>query len=128
MERNNWPQILAFGLVAMIVFLCGIGFLLLLFFSGTGMMGAGGMMGDWCPWGRGPGRIGGGFGIGPLELALILAVILLGGALIGAIAWVAIRSGRKPLAAEKCPQCGQPVQPDWLNCPHCGEPLKREEK
>lgn len=132
--RINWTQVLAFGLIALIVLLVGVS-LLPMFFGGWGMMGrGGGMMGGWCPWCGGTGRFGGGgllgsfFGLIFTLLALLVPIGLLGLLIPGGIWLVRSMSGAAapPAPAETCPGCGRPTEHDWRNCPYCGAPLREE--
>ena len=130
MGRINWTQVLVFGAVALVVFIIGIT-LLSFVFGGWGMMGGGGMMGDWWPWWGGTGRFGGGgllgglFGLMFTLLGLLVPIGLLGLLVVGGI-WLVRNVGRvaaPPAPAKTCPGCDQPVQADWRNCPYCGEGL-----
>ena len=131
--RINWTQVLAFGLIALIVLLVGVS-LLPMFFGGWGMMGRGGMMGGWCPWCGGTGRFGGGgllgsfFGLIFTLLALLGPIGLLGLLIAGGIWVVRSMSGAAtpPAPAETCPGCGRPTEHNWRNCPYCGAPLREE--
>ncbi|MGD2176605.1 MAG: zinc ribbon domain-containing protein [Anaerolineae bacterium] len=136
MNRINWIQILAFGLVVMLIVLIGLS-LLPTFFGGgywgmgPGMMWRGGMRGGWCPWCGGTGRFGGGvlggfFGLLLTLLGLLIPLGLLGLLIVGGV-WLVrsvSRSTPPPMAPPTaCPSCGQPVASDWRNCPYCGEEL-----
>lgn len=129
MNKINWTQVLAFGLVVLVVFLVGLSLLPMLFggYGWPGMMGRG-MMSGWyggsAPFG--PGWMMGGF-LGPIFMVVgmlfplgLLALLILG------ILWLARNLGGAPATALTCPHCGRPVQADWQNCPYCGEPLGRE--
>ncbi|HID87032.1 MAG TPA: hypothetical protein EYP55_06580, partial [Anaerolineae bacterium] len=112
-------------MVVLVVFLVGLS-LLPMFFGGWGMMGPG-MMGGWCPWCGGTGRLGGGGVLGGLFgplfilLGLLIPIGLLGLLILGGV-WLVRNVGRvaaPPALARTCPSCGQPVQAHWQHCPYC---------
>ena len=103
-----------------------IGFILLLFLFGGGMMGGWGYRG----WGMmgGPGMMGWGYSpfgwIGMLFMWLIpVGVLVL--AVFG-VAWLVKNVGNStpPSIQNPCPSCGKAIQSDWKNCPYCGAALK----
>lgn len=135
MNKTNWTQVLVFGLVVLVILLIGTG---LLFFGGVGAWGMrgdrGGMMGGWCPFCGGTGRLGGGglFGLGGWLFMALMVLFPLG--LVVLLAWGIIwlmrsasdtqsRAPSAPPAAPTCPNCGKVVQADWTVCPYCGEEL-----
>jgi hypothetical protein len=136
MGRINWPQVLVFGLVVLVVFLIGSSLLSMSFGGGywgmgPGMIGRGGMMGGWCPWCGGTGQSGGGglmgglFGLLFTLLGLLIPIGLLGLLILGGVWLVRNIDGTTTVAppSPTCRECGRPVQADWRNCPHCGEEL-----
>ena len=133
MGNNDWTKVLVFGLVVLVVFVLGLGVLLLLAggsgIMGSGMMGPRGMRGGWCPWCGGTGRLGGGLlgSILGLTFTCLLPLGLLALLIVGGI-WVVrnVSSGTVQRSATHCPACGKPVEPDWRACPHCGEDLQDE--
>jgi len=136
MTRINWTQVLAFGLVVLVVFLVGLSLLPMLFGGGylgmgPGMMGRGGMMGGWCPWCGGTGRFDGGglmggpFGLLFMLLGLLIPIGLLSLLILGGV-WLARDIGSTTAvvpSSPTCPHCGRPVQADWQHCPYCAEEL-----
>lgn len=135
MSRINWTSVLVFGGVVLLVLLIGLSLLPMLF-SGYGWMGLrttghGGMMGGWCPWCGGPGRVGGGgllgglFGLIFMLPAMLIPLGLLGLLILGAV-WLVRNIGGTnvpPTPGRKCPACERPVEPYWQHCPYCGEEL-----
>ena len=104
-----------------------IGFFLLLFLFGGGMMSGWGYRGGWgmmgpygmMGWGYSP------FGwFGMLFMWLIpvgfIVLTILG------ITWLARNVGNTtpPSSQSPCPSCGKGIQADWKNCPYCGAALK----
>lgn len=134
MRRVSWTQVLVFGLVALLVFVLGIGVLFLaggrgMGAMGPGMMGPWGGRGGWCPWCGGMGRFGGGL-LGPivgLTFACLLPLGLLALLVVGGI-WLArnVDGGTSQPSNAACPSCGRAVEPDWQVCPTCGEDLNGE--
>ena len=114
MNRINWTSVVVFVIVALLVFLVGIG---LLGGRGYGSWGMGSWMMD--GWGYAP------FGwLGMIFMWLIpigfIALTALG------IAWLVRAFGNgtnPPTLGRTCPSCGRGVQADWRNCPHCGATL-----
>ncbi|MHB8778158.1 MAG: zinc ribbon domain-containing protein [Anaerolineales bacterium] len=113
MKKVNW---LVVGIV---------GFILLLFLFGGGMMGSWGYHG----WGMmGPGMMGWGYSpfgwFGMLFMWLIpvgfIVLTVLG------IIWLVRNVGNTtpPSSQSPCPKCGKGTQTDWQNCPYCGTALK----
>ena len=121
MKEVNWLQVLAFGLVVLIVLALGVGVLLML--GGTwGMIGTGMM---------GPGHTGSGILWAALWLtvACLLPVTLLT-LLVLAGVWLVrnLSSSQEPQqSVEKCPNCGRVTESEWQVCPHCGEELEDEQ-
>ncbi|GEM_PF-759420 len=139
--RRGWFWLIA-GLVALLVFgffafpgwffgpggCCGWG--------GYGGMGMGGMMGG--RWGGYAGMMGPGAAawgpfmfLGALIPLLLLALVVAGGVWLGMTLFR--RAGQTPMSAPgavppataaQCPQCGQPVDPQWQVCPYCGFELR----
>jgi hypothetical protein len=137
MNRTNWTAVLVFGGVVLVVLLIGLGLLLVLSGAFGGMMGPGfpgrgGMMGGWCPGCGGTGRLfGSGLLGGLVTLLVISSIVLVPVGLLVLLVLGVVRLARKPSTtapspapAQSCPDCGQPVGPDWKHCPHCGEQLK----
>ena len=104
-----------------------IGFFLLLFLFGGGMMSGWGYRGGWgmmdpygmMGWGYSP------FGwIGMVFMWLtplgVIALIVIG------IAALLRNTGNPmpPSSQSPCPSCGKGIQSDWKNCPYCGTALK----
>ncbi|MBC7251072.1 MAG: zinc ribbon domain-containing protein [Anaerolineae bacterium] len=130
MNRIRWTQVFVFGVIALLVFLIGLS-LLPMFFSGYWGMGRGGMMGGWCPWCGGTGRVGGGgllgglFGLLFMLPAMLIPLGLLGLLILGAV-WLVRNmggTGVPPTPGRQCPACERPVEPYWQHCPYCGEEL-----
>ncbi|HHH41696.1 MAG TPA: zinc ribbon domain-containing protein [Chloroflexi bacterium] len=120
---NRINQIIAIGIVLLLVLLLGLS--LFSFWSWGGMMGPG-MMGGWGmtgSWGWGwPGFF--------LMMVFPLGFLVL---LILGVVWLirlagGIQAGppAPPPASppgKTCPSCGRTVQEDWQLCPYCGESL-----
>jgi hypothetical protein len=83
MRSVNWAQVAVFGLVAFGVFVLGAAVLLLLF--GGGVMGVGGMRGEWCPMCGGSGRLGWLGAVVGLTLTCLLPLGLLALLVVGAV-------------------------------------------
>lgn len=105
-------EIIVFGLVVFGVVLLGLVVLVLI-----GSI-------SWMPGGMMFPRSNHFMGLGPAllcALALILAGLSFGGIVL------VIAASRKPetptISQERCPNCGNPVQPVWQVCPHCATPL-----
>lgn len=126
MERFNWVQVAAFGIVVLLVFVVGI--TLLSFGWRGGMMGSwGGMMGPgnmmygysapwgWLSWGL--------MWLFPLGFLVLLALGVVW--LVRAIGWPQGPSTSQPPVqpSKVCPHCHVTVQADWQHCPYCGQGL-----
>lgn len=111
-------EVVVFGLVVLVVLAGGL--VLLSLFWGLNGMGFGMM---------GPGMMGG-FGLLWWLLGCLaplgLLVLLVAGAVWLLAATRAASGGAQP-PAERCPNCGQPVQANWRVCPNCGTPLREED-
>ncbi len=104
-----------------------IGFILLLFLFGGGMMGGWGYRGGWgmmgpygmMGWGYSP------FGSFGMLFMWLIPVGVLVLAVFG-VAWLVKNIGNStpPSSQNPCPNCGKGVQADWKNCPYCGTALK----
>lgn len=120
MKTWKWLLILAIGLVA--AFLLGM-----FLFGDVGyrLMSMHPRMG-WHP------RMGGFrmFGAGMMLFRMLLPLLIIGLTVITTV--LVINAGKQPkiaapaapaAPAASCPNCGKPVQADWVSCPYCGEKL-----
>lgn len=87
------------------------------------------LLGGWGGWmGMQMGNWGGmtSFWWPVLLCAVPLGLIVLGA---GGIAWM-VSNRRGPDAGitseERCPQCGRPVERNWVACPHCSVGLRED--
>jgi len=104
-----------------------IGFILLLFLFGGGMMSGWGYRGGWGMMG-GPGMMGWGYSpfgwIGMIFMWLIpVGFIVL---TVFGVAWLVqnVSHSMPPSSQSPCPNCGKSIQANWKNCPYCGTALK----
>lgn len=102
MQNMDWTQVLVFGLVVLVVFALGVGFLLLVFGGGWGVMGRGmmdpgRMWGGWCPWCGGTGRLGMGW-LGAIIGLTLICLLPLGlvASLVVAAVWLMRSTGAGP--------------------------------
>jgi len=123
MEEFNWRPFITLGLVVLIV-LIGLSFLPFLF--GRGTWGPGMMWGPWM-WGMGF------FWVFPLFGFLVMLGFVFfflrgmfgsGSPMGPMMGGPRSREYRHPTERATCPECGEPVQSDWLLCPYCGTDLK----
>ncbi len=114
MKKVNWLVVGIIGFI-LLLFLFGGGMMSGWGYRGGGMMGYPGIMG----WGYSP---FGWFGMFYMWLIPVGFVILAG----FGIAWLVRNSGNSmPSSSQSsCPSCGMSIQADWKNCPHCGTALK----
>ena len=123
MEEFDWRPFIVAGVVILVI-LIGLSFLP--FFFGRCAWGPGMMWGPWM-WGMSF------FWIFPLFGFLLMLGFMLFflrnmfgsrspmGPTIGG---PGTREHPHPTGQTVCPECGKPVQPDWLLCPYCGADLK----
>lgn len=82
-----------------------------------GMMGpiSGGMMGGWGP-----------IGILGMLVSLFIPLALIALVVLGAVIFFRNLDSHKAFINTNtaCPNCGRPVQGDWVSCPYCGKPLR----
>jgi len=114
MKKVNWLVVGIIGFI-LLLFLFGAGMMSGRGYHGWGMMGPG-MMGS---WGYSP------FGwIGMIFMWLIpVGILVLAGF---GVAWFVKKSGNSSptTSLNPCPNCGKGTQADWQNCPYCGTALK----
>ena len=128
MNKVNWTQVGIFTIVALLVFLIGIGLLGSFRFYGYDMASSRhGMMG--------PGMMGisgWGFPVFGWLGMLLMWIVPLGflGLLVAGIVWLVRAAGgvsgaglQTPSAAGTCSDCGHLFQADWRHCPSCGGSL-----
>ncbi|HID62332.1 MAG TPA: zinc ribbon domain-containing protein [Anaerolineae bacterium] len=121
MKGVRWGQVIALGLIALLIVALLAGFLSLDHWGMMGFAHRWGMGRTWLgPWGW-------------LFMALSWLIPLgLLGLLILCLAGLAreVLPGREsaaapPLPGDPCPKCGHPTQTDWRNCPYCGQTLQQ---
>lgn len=116
MKKVNWYIIGTIAVVALLLLL-GTSMISGWGFHGYGMMGRGGMMGN---WGYSP---LGWFGMaGGMLLMWVIPISVLALIVYGIVSLA--RNAAGPTPTMSCPTCGKGLQADWQNCPHCGTTLK----
>jgi hypothetical protein len=142
MKHTNWRPFIIFGLVIVVLFFIGLGFLVMMF-SLSGDAGPGIPAGGWWPgmWGLGPfGLIFPCFGLVMILFMMFFFFRMMaggGGPMSGMIGHGGPMSrmmghGHDPQSRSQvsrdepqdtCPSCESPIQADWQVCPHCGQEL-----
>ena len=114
MKKVNWLLVGIIGFI-LLLFLFGGGMMRSWGYGGWGMMGGPGMMG----WGYSP------FGWIGMAFMWLIPVGLIALTVFG-IAWLVrnVSNSTPPSAQTPCPNCAKGVQTDWQNCPYCGTALK----
>ena len=114
MKKVNWLLVGIIGFI-LLLFLFGGGMMRSWGYGGWGMMGGPGMMG----WGYSPFGWFGMLFMGLIPLGFIVLTVL-------GVAWLVKNIGNSapPLVQSPCPHCGKGTQADWQTCPYCGTALK----
>ena len=113
MKKVNWLLVGIIGFI-LLLFLFGGGMMRSWGYGGWGIMGGPGMMG----WGYSPFGWFGMLFMGLIPLGFIVLTVL-------GIVWLVRNVGNTTPSAlqSACPNCKKGVQADWQNCPYCGTKL-----